>query len=277
MATNFLQDGYSVFMPTADGLRSGAPFVLGNHVPCVLNTDAEAASPYNAVCATRGIFNLLVWGWDGSARVDVAVGDPLYFNAGGTTAKLNKDTAQKFFGIALGTVTVGSSDTKTETIPVLLMAKTLIPASIGTSAIANNSVTNAKLALPAVKVAEYTLTHAALTAGATSQAINTGLEIPKGCVALRSFIDNVVGFTGGSNASATITIGDGSDVDRYNTGTPNIFVTADTIDAGVVSGTAWHTAAVPLTLTVATSVNVNLVTAGSAKITVVYLQAADHS
>ncbi len=277
MATNFIQDGYSVLMPTADGLKSGAPFVLGNHVPCVLNTDAETDSPYKAVCATRGIFSLNVWGWNGSARADVAVGDPIYFDASGTTAKLSKDSSKKFFGVSLGTVTVGSSDTKVDAIDVLLMAKSLIPASIGTSAIADNSVTNVKLALPSVKVAQYVLGHAALTATATSQVIDTTIEIPKGCVALRSFIDSVTGFTGGGATTATVTLGDGTDPDRYNTTTPSIFATADTVDAGVVSGTAYHSAEKNLTLTVASDVNVGTLTAGSATLTVVYLQAVDHS
>ena len=85
--------------------------------------------------------------------------------------------------------------------------------------------------------------------------------IPAGAVALRTRISNIVGFTG--NVSATIIVGDGSDTDRYMTGTPSVFTTAaQGVDAGVVSGTAWHTAAINPVITVTASSDFTLVTAG---------------
>lgn len=64
--------------------------------------------------------------------------------------------------------------------------------------------------------------------------------IPQGAFVLRTVLVNVTGFTG--DTSATIQVGDGSDVDRYSTGTPSVFTTANAIDVGAVSGTAIHTA-----------------------------------
>lgn len=60
-------------------------------------------------------------------------------------------------------------------------------------------------------------------------------ELPVGFFIERSWLNNVTGFTG--TTTAVITVGDGSDVDRLNTGTPSVFTDADTISLGVASGT----------------------------------------
>lgn len=97
--------------------------------------------------------------------------------------------------------------------------------------------------------------------GGTSGTYVMKQTIPAGAIALRSRIGNIVGFTG--NTSAVITIGDGSDVDRYNTGTPSVFTTAaQGVDAGAVSGTAWHTAAIQPVITITSGTDFTLVTAG---------------
>ena len=54
--------------------------------------------------------------------------------------------------------------------------------------------------------------------------------IPAGAVVMQSTISGLTGFAG--DTSATVTIGDGSTADRYNTGTPNVFATAAHISAG---------------------------------------------
>jgi hypothetical protein len=51
----------------------------------------------------------------------------------------------------------------------------------------------------------------------------------------RVILTNVTGFT--NDTSATITIGDGSDVDRLHAGTPSVFTTIAALDCGVPSGT----------------------------------------
>ena len=98
--------------------------------------------------------------------------------------------------------------------------------------------------------------------------------IPAGSVVLRSSIVSLTGFTG--DVSATLTIGDGTTVDRYNTGTPNVFVTASAgVDMGAVSGTAWHTATITPLLTVTTNANFTAcktANAGSVKVTIVFIR-----
>jgi hypothetical protein len=74
-------------------------------------------------------------------------------------------------------------------------------------------------------------------------------SIPAGAIVLATKLGPVVGFAG--DTSAAITIGDGSDVDRYHTGTPTVFTTqAVGVDCGVVSGLKLLTAANRPTITI---------------------------
>jgi hypothetical protein len=87
-------------------------------------------------------------------------------------------------------------------------------------------------------------------------------DIPAGATATKSVVRNVVGWAG--DTSAVLTIGDGTDADRYNTGTPSIFANAAIVDMGAVSGTALHTSAVTTpTLTVTSGSDYGAVSAGS--------------
>lgn len=90
MATNrkFAQTNLTDKLPTATGLKSGAPYVVGK-IPCVLLTDAEAASPYNATVQLDGIFSLSVQ----AESADIAVGDKLYYDADDVTTKLTNDAS----------------------------------------------------------------------------------------------------------------------------------------------------------------------------------------
>lgn len=85
--------------------------------------------------------------------------------------------------------------------------------------------------------------------------------IPVGATVKRAYILALTGFTG--DTSAVINIGDGTDVDRYNTGNPSIYTTAaGETDLGVVSGTAYHTAAKSIVLTATSGSDWTAVAAG---------------
>lgn len=88
--------------------------------------------------------------------------------------------------------------------------------------------------------------------------------IPQGAFVERVILQDVTGFTG--DTSAVITVGDGTDVDRYNTGTPSVFTTANAIDLGAPSGTQIHTAAATVTLTVTSGSDWGAVSAGAATV-----------
>ena len=92
--------------------------------------------------------------------------------------------------------------------------------------------------------------------------------IPVGATVKRSFVQALTGFTG--NSSCTLTVGDGTDPDRYNTGTPSIYTTAaGETDLGAVSGTAYHDAAKSVTLTATAGTDWGAVTAGTMTVVIV--------
>jgi hypothetical protein len=93
-------------------------------------------------------------------------------------------------------------------------------------------------------------------------------QIPVGATVKRSFLLALTGFTG--DTSCTLTVGDGTDPDRYNTGTPSIFTTAaGETDLGAVSGTAYHAAAASVTLTATSDSDWTAVAAGSMTVVIV--------
>ena len=142
----------------------------------------------------------------------------------------------------------------------------------GSAVIDDDSVTNAKLALPNIKMITQTVAYDEFTdGGAAVGTLDLTSTIPLGAVVMQTLIDDVTGFAG--DTSAVITIGDGTDVDRYNTGTPDIFSDADAISAGVVSGTAFHDAEETVTLTVTTAADFSSVSAGELTVTIFYYQA----
>jgi len=103
--------------------------------------------------------------------------------------------------------------------------------------------------------------------GGTSGTKTLANDIPIYAVYDFTTVTDVTGFAG--DVSATLTIGDGTDVDRYNTGTPSVFATAAGIDIGVPSGTKYHSAAKTPTLTITTGSDFGLtVTDGAGALTV---------
>jgi len=91
-----------------------------------------------------------------------------------------------------------------------------------------------------------------------------GFELPVGFVADYSEVRAVTGFAG--NTSATITVGDGSDVDRYNTGTPSVFTTIAALALGVASGIRALATANKPTITVTGNSDFTAVNAGALSI-----------
>jgi hypothetical protein len=100
--------------------------------------------------------------------------------------------------------------------------------------------------------------------GAAVGTVTFAGDIPVGAEVSRTDLREITGFAG--DTSATIQIGDGTDVDRYTTGTPSVFTTAEMVDAGAVSGTAIHVTAVSPVATITSGSDWGAVTA--AKLTV---------
>lgn len=87
--------------------------------------------------------------------------------------------------------------------------------------------------------------------GAAAGTAELNGTIPAGAVYLRSFLYNVE--DAATVTTLTVQIGDGddgTDDDRYNTGTPSVAAEATTVDAGAPSGAVYHATAVTPVVTV---------------------------
>jgi len=135
MATNYIQEGKSMYLVTESGAKSGNPFVVGDYLPCVLLTDADADDSHKAAVATEGVFSLSV---DGVTPGAVSAGDMLYWTA--KDAVLSKDSTGKPFGIALEATEHASAAIK-----VMLTPKATVPASVGADELESNAVQEEKI------------------------------------------------------------------------------------------------------------------------------------
>jgi len=106
--------------------------------------------------------------------------------------------------------------------------------------------------------------------GSTAGTYALAEKIPQGAWVLQTVLENVTGFTG--DTSAVLIVGDGTDTDRYNTGTPSVFTTVTALDMGVPSGTKIHTAEKTVTLTVTSGADFTNVAAGQLTIRIYYLK-----
>ena len=96
--------------------------------------------------------------------------------------------------------------------------------------------------------------------GSTAGTYQVQFELPVGFFVERTQLANITGFAG--DTSAAITVGDGSDVDRYNTGTPSVFATLSRLDLGIASGTRFIATANRPTITVTSNADFTNVSAG---------------
>lgn len=115
---------------------------------------------------------------------------------------------------------------------------------------------------------EETILATAFTDGGAAVGTKTMTgSIPAGAILLGTKVLVNAGFAG--DTSAALTIGDGSDVDRYNTSTIDIFTTAAAgVQSGVPSGNKLQTTAVQPVLTVTSDSDITPVIAGAGSITV---------
>ena len=133
--------------------------------------------------------------------------------------------------------------------------------------------TGKALTLNGVQIKKITATvgYAAFTDGTSTVGTYDLTEvIPAGALYLGTAVTAVTGFAG--DTSAVLTIGDGSDVDRYNTSTINVFSTAaNGVAAGIPSGVLYHTAQKTPKLTITSAADWTSVNAGSVTVELYYL------
>lgn len=142
------------------------------------------------------------------------------------------------------------------------------------SAVAAGAIANSLLGAPKLVAYQETILFSQFTdGGAASGTLNLSTSIPAGARYAFTLITGITGFTG--DTSAVIIVGDGTDTDRYMTGTPSVFTTAAAgVDMGVPSGTAWHTAAKTPVVTITSATDWGAVVAGAATLTLFYYAAS---
>lgn len=126
----------------------------------------------------------------------------------------------------------------------------------------------ASVLAPAIRVLTETHTAASFTdGGATTGTKSFTGTLPIGAITLGTKVIVNAGFAG--DTTAVMTIGDGSDVDRYNTGLIDVFTTAaNGVQSGVPSGSLLHTAVATPVLTVTTGADFTNALAGGGSVTV---------
>jgi hypothetical protein len=107
--------------------------------------------------------------------------------------------------------------------------------------------------------------------GSTAGTYQMTDSVPAGAILLGSKVLVTEAFAG--DGATTMTIGDGSDVDRYMTGTPSVATLAATgIETGVPSGSKLVTAANRPTITVTSNSDFTSVNAGQIVVTLYFLE-----
>ena len=103
---NYVSEGVDIYLPVGEGKTAGTPVAVGEIVGvCVVDADPGGG----ATVRTKGIFLLPVKGSDGTNDVAVAVGDRLYIDP--STGEISKNSSKVPFGLALGEVAAGSTET----------------------------------------------------------------------------------------------------------------------------------------------------------------------
>ena len=117
-----------------------------------------------------------------------------------------------------------------------------------------------------LQVYKETVTVSQLTDATTTGTYTCTFDLPVNFWIERAMLTDVVGFAG--DTSAVIIIGDGTDTDRLNTGTPSVFTTATIIDLGAPSGTRPVTTAFKPVITITSASDfTDVVTDGNGKLT----------
>jgi len=108
MAKNLIQQGRYLTEAVA-GKSSGDPTIVGDqglHGVALIDTDADG----NVVIDTQGVYDLSVQAREDAGNVAIAIGDPIYYEVGGTPL-LNAKRSGIFFGTALEAIASGQTDT----------------------------------------------------------------------------------------------------------------------------------------------------------------------
>ena len=135
MATNMIyKKGDVLEIAVPSGITSGDPVVV-NNITGVALTDRD--SDGNASVKFDGVFDLSVKGIDTDGNSAVAIGDIIYW-VSGDTPKLSKKNSGTAFGVALETISSGSTDTIKVKLLDISMIASLSAGSVGLTQLNTN-------------------------------------------------------------------------------------------------------------------------------------------
>jgi len=124
--------------------------------------------------------------------------------------------------------------------------------------------------VPRIEVLTDTCTRASFTDGGSTAGTRVMAGVlPVGAVILGTKVTCNTTFIG--DTSAVLIVGDGSDTDRYNTSTIDVFTATGLLQSGVPSGNKLITTANSPTLTVTSNADFTNVSAGSVTVSIYYV------
>lgn len=191
--------------------------------------------------------------------------------------KLQADSSAVEPGSEIGTSADGQADVKvrgTDSGQFIVGMAIGDPGAAGDlfKALVNCAASPMSEGVPTVEVLEETFAFGDFTDGSgTSGSMQFTGSVPKGAVLLGSKLLVSAGFAG--DTSAVLIVGDGSDTDRYHTGTPDVFSTAASgVEMGVPSGNKLLTSANQPTVKVTAASDWGAVSAGVMTISIYYIK-----
>ena len=238
----------------------------------VTSTAAELNLLDTSVAGTAVASKALVLGTDKNVDV-LAVADLKLGAAAGTSVTSTAVELNTLAAVVAGTVSASKAVVvgTNKNVDVLAVADLKLGAGAGTSVTATAAEINTLASGTAIKKITQTVLFSEFTdGGATAGTFNLTTQIPVLATVLCSKVKAITGFAG--DTSAVLTIGDGTDADRYNTGTLDVFSTlANGIATGIPSGVQYHDTAKTVTLTVTTNADFTSVNAGSLTVEIDYI------
>ena len=133
-----------------------------------------------------------------------------------------------------------------------------------------------------VRAVRQRVLYSDMTDSTTTGTYALPVTIPAGSFVIGTKVDVLTGFTGGTNTTAVMDVGDGSDADKFSYTTFNVYTAAtglmeqaDAGAAGTETGLALVTSDATPTLTVTVSADYTTISAGELEIAIYYLETSN--
>ena len=208
---------------------------------------------------------------------DIAVPHASTDGASGSIAAsaIGESTQDVQIGV-YASVEIGTSNTATVVVVPPSRTGGVEAGAIGTSSIADDAVTTAKLAVPRTAVISETVLIGGFTDnGDTTGYIDLGTQLEAGAIPVGWKCVVATGFTG--DTTAVVQIGVAGDLDRFSADTAQSVLAAATVGSNILAADASDgmNAAQTIRVTVTGGADFTSITAGNMAVSVYYLETVD--